>query len=62
MPKIPDDPDRNFFTDPANQRGDDSLRLLLRQTEAAYAFDLPAQRRIGELIGRAAFKPVKAGW
>jgi hypothetical protein len=35
---------------------------LLKQTEAACAFDLPVQRRIGELIGRAAFKPVKAGW
>jgi hypothetical protein len=62
MPKISDNPDRNFSTDPANQRGNESLRLLLKQTEAACAFDLPVQRRIGELIGWAAFKPVKAGW
>jgi hypothetical protein len=54
-------PDRDFSTDMPNQEQED-LRGLLPCSAMAELFDRTIRERVGKLIGRAAFQPVKPGW
>jgi hypothetical protein len=59
MPRTLDNPDRDFSADPVDKPDREDLRDVLKGSEIADTFDAAVQRRIGEVIGRAAFDPAR---
>jgi hypothetical protein len=57
MPRIHDNPDRDFSATPIDEP--ENLRELLKKSEVADMFDPIVRRRLGDLIVRAVFHPAK---
>ena len=57
-----DNPDRDFCADPIDEKEAQELRDLLKSSGIADIADEIIRRRVGEMIGRAAFNPAKQYW
>ena len=57
MPRVPDNPDRDFKADEIDDLDVDTLRSLLERSDAAELFDAATRERIGRAIARAAGPP-----
>jgi hypothetical protein len=62
MPRIRDNPDRNFSADPVDQSEVEALRRLLDRSEVSDLLDDAIRERVGRAIARAVFDPAKPGW
>jgi hypothetical protein len=57
MPRVPDNPDRDFSADEIDNLDVETLRSLLERSDAAELFDAATRERIGRAIARAAEMP-----
>jgi hypothetical protein len=57
MPRVPDNPDRDFSVDEIDNLDVETLRSLLERSDAAELFDAATRERIGQAIARAAEIP-----
>jgi hypothetical protein len=57
MPRVPDNPDRDFSVDEIDNLDVETLRSLLERSDAAELFDAATRERIGRAIARAAEIP-----
>jgi hypothetical protein len=62
MPRIRDNPDRNFSADPVDKSETEALRRLIERSEVADLLDEAIRERVGRAIARAVFDPAKPGW
>jgi hypothetical protein len=62
MPRILDNPDRNFSANPVDKSEAEVLRRLVERSEVADLFDEAIRERVGRAIARAVFDPAKPGW
>jgi hypothetical protein len=62
MPRILENPDRDFSATPVDEPERKDLRDLLQKSEVGDICDSIVRQRIGELIGRAGFDPAKQRW
>jgi hypothetical protein len=62
MPRIRDNPDRNFSADPVDKSEAEVLRRLIDRSEVADLLDEAIRERVGRAIARAVFDPAKPGW
>jgi hypothetical protein len=62
MPRILDNPDRNFSADPGDKSETELLRRLLERSEMADLLDEAVRERVGRAIAQAVFDPAKPGW
>jgi hypothetical protein len=59
MPRILDNPDRNFSADPADKSEAEFLRRLLERSEVADLLDEAIRERVGRAIARSVFDIAK---
>jgi hypothetical protein len=57
MPRVPDNPDRDFSAEEIDNLDVETLRSLLERADAAELFDAATRERIGRAIARAAQTP-----
>jgi hypothetical protein len=59
MPRILDNPDRNFSADPVDKSETEFLRRLLERSEVADLLDEAIRERVGRAIARSVFDPAE---
>jgi hypothetical protein len=61
MPRILDNPDRNFSADPVDKSEAAILRRLFERSEVADLLDEAIRERVGRAIAQAVLDPEKPG-